>query len=401
MDCPALCASNLTEKIMPDFLPIEYPLQIPYQLRVYFTKGVFDTSNPVFRDLACSRESGNRRKTLFYIDEAVAESNPQLEQQIDGYFGHHESDLQFQGIHRIPGGESLKNDAEVVGKIYADIEKNRICRHSFVAAIGGGAVLDTVGYAAATAHRGIRHFRFPTTTLGQADAGVGVKNGVNFHHKKNFVGTFAPPFAVINDLEFLKTLPEVHMRNGYIEAIKVALIRDSGFFNWIESKVKELNRFDKETLEELVYRCAKHHVAFIATSGDPFEMGSVRPLDFGHWAAHKLEQLSDFKLSHGKAVAVGMAIDTLYSEERGYLDSQSAQRIINLLHELHFETYSDFLEQKNGSRFPYILQGLEEFREHLGGLLTITLLKRIGSRFEVHEVDTDIVLRTIKRLKML
>lgn len=386
---------------MSDFLPIEYPIQIPYQLRVYFTKGAFDTSNPVFRDLACSRESGNRRKVLFYIDEAVSDANPDLAKNIDTYFTHHESDLQLQDIHTLAGGELIKNDDQVINRIYSDIEKNRICRHSYVAAIGGGAVLDTVGYAAATAHRGIRHFRFPTTTLGQADAGVGVKNGVNFHHKKNFVGTFAPPFAVINDLDFLKTLPDVHMRNGYIEAIKVALIRDAGFFNWIESQVEALNNFDGPALEELIYRCAKHHVAFIATSGDPFEMGSVRPLDFGHWAAHKLEQLSNFDLSHGEAVAIGMAIDTLYSEEMGYLDSNSGQRIINLLQELGFETYSDFLEQKNGSRFPCILEGLEEFREHLGGLLTITLLKKIGSRFEVHEVDTDVVLRTIKRLKTL
>ncbi|SVC41526.1 uncharacterized protein METZ01_LOCUS294380, partial [marine metagenome] len=290
---------------MSEFLPIEYPIQIPYQLRVYFTKGVFDPANPIFRDLACSRESGNRRKTLFYVDQAIAEANTELMPQIETYFKHHENDLSLKGIHVLKGGESIKNNDEVVAQIYADIEKNRICRHSYVGAIGGGAVLDTVGYAASTAHRGIRHFRFPTTTLGQADAGVGVKNGVNFHHKKNFVGTFSPPFAVINDLKFLETLPEVHMRNGYIEAIKVALIRDSGFFNWIENNVNALNTFEEATLEELVYRCAKHHVAYIATSGDPFEMGSVRPLDFGHWSAHKLEQLSDFELSHGEAVAIG------------------------------------------------------------------------------------------------
>jgi 3-dehydroquinate synthase len=85
----------------------------------------------------------------------------------------------------------------------------------------------------------------------------------------------------------------------------------------------------------------------------------------------------------------------------GYLDSTSAQRILALLRQLNFETYSDYLEKKNGSRFPYILEGLEEFREHLGGLLTITLLKNIGSRFEVHEMDTDVVLRSIERLKTL
>lgn len=386
---------------MSDFLPIEYPIQIPYQLRVYFTKRVFDSANPLFRDLACSRESGNRRKTLIYIDEAVSQANPGLTEEIETYFKHHENDLILKGIHLLPGGEVIKNDSKVVKRIFSDIEEDGICRHSYVVAIGGGAILDTVGFAAATAHRGIRHFRLPTTTLGQADAGVGVKNGVNFQEKKNFVGTFAPPFAVINDLQLLATLPDIHMRNGYIEAIKVALIRDSGFFHWIEDHVSELNSFEPSALKELVYRCAKHHVAYIATSGDPFEMGSVRPLDFGHWAAHKLEQLSKFELSHGEAVAIGIAIDTLYSEEMGFLDSTSAQRILALLRQLKFETYSDYLEKKNGGRFPYILEGLEEFREHLGGLLTITLLKNIGSRFEVHEMDTDVVLRSIERLKTL
>jgi 3-dehydroquinate synthase len=305
------------------------------------------------------------------------------------------------GSHVLQGGESLKNDSSVVDRIYTDIEENRICRHSFVAAIGGGALLDTVGFAVSTAHRGIRHLRLPTTTLGQADAGVGVKNGVNFNQKKNFVGAFAPPFAVINDFNFLSSLPAVHMRNGYIEAIKVALIRDAEFFTWIEDNVEALKQFDNAAMEELIYRCAKHHVAFIATSGDPFEMGSVRPLDFGHWAAHKLEQLSEFALSHGEAVAIGIAIDTLYSEQKGYLSSENSARILNLLKQLDFETYSDYLEQKNGNRFPYVLEGLEEFREHLGGQLTITLLKHVGSRFEVHEIDNEVVLKVIQRLKNL
>jgi 3-dehydroquinate synthase len=386
---------------MPEYLPIEYPIQIPYQLRVYFTKGVFDTANPLFRDLSCSRESGIRRKVLIYIDEAVSQSNPDLQEQIKAYFNHHENDLRLMGSHVLQGGESLKNDSSVVDRIYADIEENRICRHSFVAAIGGGALLDTVGFAASTAHRGIRHLRLPTTTLGQADAGVGVKNGVNFNQKKNFVGAFAPPFAVINDFNFLSSLPAVHMRNGYIEAIKVALIRDAEFFTWIEDNVEALKQFDNAAMEELIYRCAKHHVAFIATSGDPFEMGSVRPLDFGHWAAHKLEQLSEFALSHGEAVAIGIAIDTLYSEQKGYLSSENSARILNLLKQLDFETYSDYLEQKSGNRFPYVLEGLEEFREHLGGQLTITLLKHVGSRFEVHEIDNEVVLKVIQRLKNL
>ncbi|MBT5167530.1 MAG: 3-dehydroquinate synthase [Opitutales bacterium] len=384
---------------MSDFSHIEYPISIPYQLRVYFTKHAFDVSNPLFRDLACSRESGNRRKVLFYVDEAVSQATPGLVDQIAAYFDNYSEELRLMGVETLHGGESLKNDETCLDRIYGDIENRKICRHSYIVAIGGGALLDTVGFAAATAHRGIRHFRFPTTTLGQADAGVGVKNGVNFNRKKNFVGAFAPPFAVINDFSFLETLPEVHLRNGYIEAIKVALIRDAKFFDWIEANAEGLNRFEPAAMQEIIHRCAEHHVAHIATSGDPFEMGSVRPLDFGHWAAHKLEQLSEFVLSHGEAVAIGIAIDTLYSEKMGYLDEGCSNRILSLLKQLNFETYSDQLERRNGSGYPYVLEGLEEFREHLGGLLTITLLKKIGARFEVHEMDTNVVLKSINRLK--
>ena len=386
---------------MSHFPHIEYPIRIPYLLRVYFTEGAFDIGNPLFRDLACSRESGNRRKVLIYVDEAVSLAMPDLGNSVGKYFDHDSEELCLMGFETLKGGESLKNDASCLDRLYGDIERLRICRHSYLVGIGGGALLDVVGFAAATAHRGIRHIRFPTTTLGQADAGVGVKNGVNFNRKKNFVGAFAPPFAVINDFSFLEMLPDAHLRNGYIEAIKVALIRDASFFDWIEANGDALNRFDQDTLRELIHRCADHHVAHIATSGDPFEMGSVRPLDFGHWAAHKLEQLSEFALSHGEAVAIGIAIDTLYSEEMGYLDSESSERILKLLKSLKFELYSDHLEKRNGSRFPCVLEGLEEFREHLGGLLTITLLKRIGYRFEVHEMDTEVVLKAIDRLKGL
>lgn len=384
---------------MLDFTPIEYSIQIPYQLRVYFTKNVFDLANPLFRNLTCLRESGNRRRILIYVDEAVAESNFNLIDQIEAYFKHHDNDLVLKGIHILVGSEKIKNDTHVLNRIYGDIESSKICRHSYVGVIGGGAVIDTVSYAAATAHRGIRHFRFPTTTLGQADAGVGVKNGVNFQQKKNFIGTFAPSFAVINDFQFLSTLPEIHMRNGYVEAIKVALIRDANFFRWIEDHTDELNDFTTDYLEEIIYRSAKHHVAHIATSGDPFEMGSVRPLDFGHWAAHKLEQVSEFKISHGEAVAIGIAIDTLYSEEMGYLDSGSTQRILKLLKNLNFKICSDHLKTQSEDCFRFVLKGLEEFREHLGGLLTITLLKEIGSRFEVHEIDTDVMIQSLQRLK--
>ena len=386
---------------MAEFPHIEYKIQVPYSLRVFFTKDTFRVENPLFRDLACSQESGARKKALFYIDEAVSAAHPKLDREIEAYCRHFADDLNLKGIYFLEGGEGLKNNPPCLEKIYADIERHGICRHSYIVGIGGGALLDVVGFAAATAHRGIRHFRLPTTTLSQADAGVGVKNGVNFNQKKNFIGAFAPPFAVVNDFSFLRTLPPEHFRNGYVEAIKVALIRDAAFFDWIETKAASLNQFESAAVGHLVQQCARLHVAHIAKSGDPFEMGSVRPLDFGHWAAHKLEQLSNFDISHGAAVAIGIAIDTLYSTEMGYLERPNAERVISLLTRLNFRIYSEYLERRDDSGYPRILEGLAEFREHLGGALTVTLLKKIGQRFEVNEMNEELILKSIKRLRGL
>jgi len=377
---------------------IEHSITIPYKLRVLFTEHAFAPQNPLLHQLLAATPSDTPRKALLYLDQGVANASPQLITQIEAYFQQHAPDLDLRGIHVLPAGEFIKNNTDYLKQIYSHIEEQKICRHSYLIAIGGGALLDTVGFAAATAHRGIRHIRFPTTTLGQADAGVGVKNGFNFHGKKNFVGAFAPPFAVVNDLAFLDTLPEKHLRNGYIEAIKVALIRDASFFDWIEAHADALNRFHRPTLHQLVHRSAQHHVTHIATSGDPFEMGSVRPLDFGHWAAHKLEQLSDFRITHGEAVSIGIAIDTLYSQAIGYLDPRSTHRILALIQKLRLPTYAPELQHQTHDKQNAVIAGLEEFREHLGGQLTITLLKAIGHRQEVHKMDTQKILQSINNL---
>jgi 3-dehydroquinate synthase len=252
--------------------------------------------------------------------------------------------------------------------------------------MGGGALLDVAGLASATAHRGVRHIRVPTTVLGQNDSGVGVKNGINAFGKKNFIGTFAPPFAVINDFDLLATLPDRDKRAGYAEAVKVALIRDRGFFESLERDADLLAAFDADAMQRMIYRSAELHVEHIASGGDPFESGSARPLDFGHWAAHKLEQLSDYQIRHGEAVAIGLALDVIYSRNIGLLDAASTARVLELLRKLGFDLFANELTRLDAEHQPMILKGLEEFREHLGGQLTLTMLRDIGTGVEVHEI---------------
>ena len=257
-----------------------------------------------------------------------------------------------------------------------------------------------VGFAAATAHRGVRHIRIPTTTLAQDDSGVGVKNGINAFGKKNFIGTFAPPFAVINDFDLLSSLPDRDKRAGYVEAIKVACIRDADFFDQIERDAVALARFDQAPMKELIRRSAELHLNHIATGGDPFEMGSARPLDFGHWAAHKLEQISEYRLRHGEAVAIGLALDVIYARRRGYLSAVDAERILVLLEVLRFELFAEELLFVDSRGSLCVINGLEEFREHLGGRLTITLLSKIGQGMEVHEMDIAIVTESLNELRV-
>ena len=284
----------------------------------------------------------------------------------------------------LPGGEGCKNKPQEVERLHALVEKEGLCRHSFIIAMGGGAVLDVVGYAAATAHRGIRLIRLPTTVLAQNDAGVGVKNGVNAFGRKNFLGTFAPPCAVINDFDFLRTLTERDQRAGIAEAIKVALIKDRPLFDRLYAQKRELSLFSPSAMERLIVDCARIHLEHIRSCGDPFEFGTSRPLDFGHWTAHTLEELTHGELRHGEAVATGIALDSLYSHRRSLISDTELHRILTLLEEVGFTLYQPALRWIN------ITKALREFREHLGGTLTIPLLSGIGSTVEAHEMYPEL-----------
>jgi len=344
-------------------------------------------------------ESGNiSRKILFVIDQGFLDAGNDVVAEIRAYFKIHHAVQLVPEIIGVPGGELVKNDTTYFDRILEAVNTFKIDRHSYIAAIGGGSLLDLVGYAAAVSHRGIRHIRIPTTVLSQNDSGIGVKNGINYFGKKNFLGTFAPPVAVFNDELYLKTLNARHWRSGISEAVKVALIKDPEFFFWIENNAGKLVDRDMETMNYLIKRCAELHMQHIAGK-DPFESGSSRPLDFGHWSAHKLEQLSNFEVLHGEAVAMGMALDTVYSSLSGHLTDAESNRILNLLIKLGFDLSHPIMQISAGNSA--ILSGLEEFREHLGGELTIMLLDGIGKGFEVHQIDNELLIKASEYLRLL
>jgi 3-dehydroquinate synthase len=378
---------------------IEKKIRLEYAHRILFTREVFAPANTTIRDLLLLDHPNKVPRVLIFADDHVAAANPGLLASIRAYARAHAEVLDLAGdLVILPGGEPCKNDFSLVQQCWQAINDAALDRHSYIFVIGGGAALDLVCFAASTAHRGIRHVRFPTTTLSQGDGGVGVKNGVNFFGKKNWVGSFAVPFAVVNDFAFLETLPERERRNGIIEAIKVSLIRDKAFFEEIEHLGDALAHLEQPALERVVQRSAELHVEHIATGGDPFELGSARPLDFGHWAAHKLEQITHFQVTHGEAVAIGMSVDLVYSVKKGILDAATAERVLSLVERIGFETYHPDLLAEGKSGEPVILEGLEEFREHLGGELTVTLVPKIGFKLEVHEMDRHLILAAMAEL---
>lgn len=360
---------------------------------VCFTRAALAPDNLTLRNIL-AKAGDFPHKVQPVIDSEVLRQHPQLPHELESYAKAHSDLMQLiMPPLIVRGGETCKHDTSEVEDFFRLTQERSICRHSFALVIGGGSVLDAMGYAAAVTHRGVRLIRMPTTVLAQNDAGIGVKNAVNYRNRKNYLGTFAPPYAVLNDFNFLRTLPPRDQRAGMAEALKVALIRDREFFNWMDEHRQQLASFEDSAMEHMIIRCAELHLNHIGTSGDPFEQGSARPLDFGHWAAHRLEELSRADLRHGEAVAIGIALDSSYSHAIGMLDEHTLGRIIGLLQELGFNLYHPALDLLDVHR------ALEDFREHLGGKLCITLLTGAGRACEVDQIQLEVMRRCVQQLR--
>lgn len=386
-------------------MPSDARIHLDFVHRLRFTRDVFATTNTTLLDALASPDpataAGDRpgpARALLCLDKGLAEARPDLLGAAAAYQQAHAARFAFTGEPVVvPGGERAKNDPAVLQAILRAIHDAGLCRRSYLIVAGGGAVLDVAGYAAATAHRGIRLVRIPSTTLSQDDSGVGVKNGVNAFGKKNYLGAFAVPWAVINDEALLETLSERDWRAGFSEAVKVALLKDPALFERIEHAAAAIRGSgsggrDMEAAVPIIRHSAELHLEHIARGGDPFELLHARPLDFGHWAAHKLEQLTDFDLSHGDAVSIGLALDVTYARMTRLLDGVTADRILRALESLGLPLSHPRLGDSA------ILEGLEEFREHLGGRLAITLVTGVGQPVEVHEMDAALVRRAASEL---
>lgn len=378
---------------------ITQAFDVAFSYPVHFTHDIFNPVNPILAAVCGPQETGCPRRAVIYIDDGVVRATPGILDRIGACFAARPMPRLMIPPEVITGGKQAKHGWHGVQHVITQLGQNRLCRHSYVIAVGGGSLLDMVGFAASLVHRGLRLIRIPTTTLAQDDAGVGIKNGMDEHGLKNFIGTFAPPQAVLIDFDFLRTLDDTHWRGGIAEAFKVALIEDADFFLFLEKNAARLRARQAGVMERLIRRCAILHLDHIRTGGDPFEMGAARPLDFGHWSAHKLEALSGFNIGHGQAVAIGIALDTFYAAAKGFISMAARDRVVQALQRAGLPVWCDLLGARGPGRQLQIIDGLDNFREHLGGRLAITLPDGIGRRIEVHEMDARVIARGVEWLR--
>lgn len=365
---------------------------VSFDYPVHFTRQAFELANPTLVETLKRKGETRRHRVAVYVDAGLATAQPTLCEQIKTYFHAQPETVELAGGPTIlPGGAAAKMDHALLKDVMWTLGNLHLDRQSFVLAIGGGSMLDAVGFATSMVHRGLRLVRMPSTVLAQNDAGVGVKNGIDEHGQKNFLGTFAPPFAVINDFSLLQTLPQDAWCGGIAEALKVAIIKDRPFLDWICTNATALATRDMPTMERLVHRTAEIHLDHIRSSGDAFEFGSARPLDFGHWAAHKIEMLSGHQIGHGQAVAVGIALDCYYASRKGLIATEDLETILTALQQSGLPIYLDVLGQRNSDGELEILDGLRQFQEHLGGRLCVTLPDGLGAKCEVHRMDADVL----------
>jgi 3-dehydroquinate synthase len=381
-----------------NIIPLKFDQSYGYP--VCFTRDVFKIGNDTLSKALAEKNRTGAKKTVVFIDEGLLSQNPGLLKKIVRWFDHHR-DLFYPACDPVvfPGGERVKNSWDHVHRATRVMNASALDRHGAIVAVGGGALLDMAGFAAAIFHRGIQLIRIPTTTLAQNDAGIGVKNGINQFGQKNCIGTFYLPAAVINDTSFLETLPFDHFIGGVAEAFKIALIRDHCFFSFLEEAGGLLKQRNQKAIAETIKRCARLHLDHIARSGDAFETGSSRPLDYGHWSAHKLEILSEFSLGHGQAVSIGIALDSYYAWRHALISRTERDRIITALMRCGLPVWSPYLEVRDPGGRLEIENGLEEFRQHLGGKLTFTMPNGIGKACEHHEMDFNIVQEGVSFLK--
>ncbi|MEO8200684.1 MAG: 3-dehydroquinate synthase [Gemmatimonadota bacterium] len=236
--------------------------------------------------------------------------------------------LPLSGRLTFPAGEPSKTRSSW-NRLTDEMLAANLGRDTAIVALGGGVTGDLAGFVAATYLRGIPFIQVPTTLLAMVDASVGGKVGVNTDLGKNMVGAFYPPALVVADPLTLMSLPEQEYRGGLAEAVKHGLIADREYFEWIASHGREIRARQPAAVSHLVRRSVEIKAAIV--SQDEREDGRRAVLNAGHTIAHSLEQASNYRLSHGEAVSIGLVMECRIAEAAGLAESGLAAEVGRVL----------------------------------------------------------------------
>jgi len=271
----------------------------------------------------------------------------------------------------LPDGEQFKN-LETLQSIFDTLLENRCSRSATLIALGGGVIGDVVGFAAACYQRGVAFIQLPTTLLAQVDSAVGGKTAVNHPRGKNMIGAFHQPTCVVSDTETLRTLDQRQLSAGIAEVIKYGLIRDAGFFAWLEENIERLLRFEGDALEFVILESCRHKAQVVAN--DEREAGERALLNLGHTFGHAIEAATGYgNWLHGEAVAVGMMMAATMSQKMGWLDPEEPGRIRELLGRANLP-----VKVPDGMSALDFLKHMAVDKKVSHGRIRLVLLKEIG-----------------------
>lgn len=286
------------------------------------------------------------------------------------------------GYHVLECREHAKDIQQTLRICEIALDAN-LRRGGTIVAIGGGVCLDVAGLAAAIYRRGVRHVKVPTTLIGLIDAGIGIKNGINFRHKKSALGSFYPPELTLLDPAFLRTLHERHVRDGLSEALKMAIVDDRALFDLMEINAETLlpSRLDTQVGHDLITRSVKGMLA--ALSENLYELdGYCRMVDFGHTFSPFIEPATAYEVTHGQAVAIDMAISATLARHFGLLSKQDFERILQLIRALGLPIFHECT-----LRLDEFHQSLKGIVAHRDGSLNLVVPKGIGCYEFIHSAS--------------
>lgn len=285
-------------------------------------------------------------------------------------------------ILEVPEGEEQKS-LETAGRLYQELTDGYAERTTPILALGGGVIGDLSGFVAATYLRGVPLIQIPTTLLAQVDSSIGGKVAVDHGRLKNRIGAFYQPRLVISDIATLKTLTPGELGSGLAEAIKYGVIWDGELFTYIEENLARIKSLDNRALETVVGRSAKIKAEIVAQDERDLDLRNI--LNYGHTVGHAIESVSDFKVPHGEAVAIGMLAAASISNKLDILDQAELIRLKNVIAGAGLPTELPSLQLEK------LIQAMKHDKKMWQGKLRFVLPNSIGKVFITEEVSPSMI----------